>query len=212
MRTLRVLLLLILAGSASAQTYGDCRNAVGVFLWPDADPAGICYTGTPGAFTVHLVVLHPHSWARDAALGSVGGYELRLVLPAGVFLLATTLPPAATNALVPPDFRVTGTLPVVDDQCLLATLSLGAFTQVEGYIYLAPPAEGGTVPGHMAILDGDDGNAAAMAFPISGDYGNPVFGVYPTFGNCGRHPWFDLCGGVVPSRPAGFGAVKALYR
>ncbi len=206
-----LLILLVLASAARAQTYEDCRNAVGIFSHNPAGPYDTCYSGVPGIVSLYVVAIYPHSWDRNAALGTVGGYELRVVLPAGVFLIETTLPTSATNALVAPDFRVTGSLPIVNDRCLLATLSIGVFSLMENYIYLAPPTDGAAIPGHMAILDADDGNAAAMAFPLGGEYADPVFAFWPYL--CyGQHPWFELCADVIPTRVTGFGSVKALYR
>lgn len=207
-----LLILLALATVAHAQTYEDCRNTIGIFTTDTAHPSTICYAGAPRMIPVYIIAIYPHSWDRNAALSSVGGYELRVILPAGVFLIETTLPQSATNALAPPDFRVTGLLPIVEDQCLLATLNIGAFTQAQSYVYLAPPSDGASVPGHMAILDPDDDNAAALAFPLSGNYEYPVFGFWPWECHSWQHPWFELCADVVPTRAVGFGAFKALYR
>ena len=213
MRQALLILLALSAGAhAQAQTYEDCRNAVGLFTTDPPGPQSACFDGPPGSLTLYVVAMNPHSWDRNAALGSVGGYELRVILPSGVFLLETTLPPSATNALAPPEFRVTGSLPIVEDQCLLATLLIGAFTQVESYAYLAPPTDGSAVPGHLTILDGDDGNAAARAFPISGDYADPVFVFFPGYGCSWNATWFARCADIIPTRETGFGAVKALYR
>lgn len=207
-----LLILLVLSAGAHAQTYEDCRNAIGLFTTDPPGPQSACFDGPPGSLTLYVVAMNPHSWDRNAALGSVGGYELRVILPSGVFLLETTLPPSATNALAPPEFRVTGSLPIVEDQCLLATLLIGTFTQVESYAYLAPPTDGSAVPGHLTILDADDGNAATMAFPISGDYAYPVFGFWPFACHAWQDPWFALCADIVPTRVTAFGALKALYR
>ncbi|MFO7608784.1 MAG: hypothetical protein R6X35_06240 [Candidatus Krumholzibacteriia bacterium] len=211
-----VLVLVLLATNSFAQYPEDCRNGIGIFTLSSVPIDGMnlnsysTYQGAPGLFTVYAILFRPHDDAGGQDLDRIGGFELRVVLPAGVFLLGTTLPAGATNATATPDFLVTMDSPVVGDQCVLVDLQLGEFTGATSLLYLAPPSTGGTLPGHMAIRGVGPTSGTTAAYPVSGDYDYPVFALWP---------WTDLksswtlgCGAEVPTRESSFGTLKSLYR
>lgn len=214
----RILLLVavavLAAGAASAQYPENCRNGIGIFT---ADHVALNYTfgdytysGAPGTFHAYGIVLNPYD---DAAgnMARVGGYELRVVVPVSVYLLGTTLPYGGVNAGTEPDFLVTLDGPVLDDQCLLFDLTLGAFTGIPDFMYLAPPATGGTLPGDMALFNGETPGPASAAYPVSGDYAAPVFGFWQNQ-PIQKSSWQSNCNWIVPDEGTSFGALKALYR
>jgi len=86
----------------------------------------------------------------------------------------------------------------VDDHSTLLTLNLGAFTGAPDFIYLAPVQDAPqSIPGSMAITDYNDAFRLNPAFPVSGSYDAPVFGLWSQ---------------VVPTDDAAWGDVKSLYR
>ncbi len=104
----------------------------------------------------------------------------------------------STNFATPPDYLAGSNAPVIDDHSTLLTLNLGAFTGATDFIYLSPVQEAPqSIPGSMAITDYNDAFRLNPAFPVSGDYANPVFGLWA---------------GVVPTADAAWGEVKSLYR
>lgn len=216
MKRICILVLVLAAGAASAQYREDCRNGIGLFTVDPVSPASISeysrYDGAPGTFTVYGIIFNPHDDNTDQDLASIGGYELRLVVPADVFILEATLPDGATRAAgAYDDFLVTMDAPVVFNQCLLFTLTLGAFTGNPGYLYLAPPSAGASLTGQMAVVGTGPDAQPSGAFPVSGDFGYPVFSMWD-FVPILKSSWTWNCDTSVPTRDTSFGALKALYR
>jgi len=199
-------LLMLVAGAANAQMYiYENQNEIGVYT--TATPTGLIanqdaetsYTGAPGgAIMAYVVVTNPWNQNTNTAIDLVGGFEFHLYLPANVFLLGQVLPPSATNFATAPDFYVGCAAPVVNGAATLLTLTLGEFSGTPGYVSLGPVlAPAPSRPGNMAITDYNDGFSISLAYPVSGDYNLPVFGMYQP---------------VVPNDDATWGGVKSLYR
>ncbi len=217
MRRFCILLLVLAAGAASAQYPENCRNGIGLFTVNPVSPAAIgefdAYNGSPGTITVYGIIFNPHDDNTDQDLASVGGYELRLVLPSSVFLLESVLPDGASRTPGEyDDFLVAMDAPVIYGQCLLFTLSLGAFSGNPGYLYLAPPSTGASLPGQMAVFGIAPDAQPSAAFPISSDFSLPVFGFWTDWGPILKSSWSWGCDTSVPTRGTSFGALKALYR
>jgi hypothetical protein len=141
----------------------------------------------------------------------IGGYELRVSVPPGVFILETFLPAGSANAGTLPDFIVTMDAPVLNDQCVLFTLTLGEFSYVHSFVYLQPPSTGGSIPGSLTVFGTAEGALPSAAVPVSGDVAMPVFQLY-WFGSGMDLAWIDGCIRSVPTRDVSFSALKSLYR
>jgi hypothetical protein len=186
------LLCMVVGGSALA------RNEIGIYTTPDADPLNASYEGAPGQFTAYVVLTEPWNDNTGTPIDVVGGFEFRLELPANVFLLAGVFPPATTNFATAPEYLCGSNIPVVNGLATLITLTLGEFSAVPGQIFISPvvvaPA---SVPGNIAITDFNDDFSISVATPSSGDFAEPIFGIYM---------------GVVPTEDASWGEVKTLFR
>ena len=198
--------LMLVAGIAQAQPpyLFDADNEIGIFMVenPTAEDAQdmACYTGGPGQFTAYVVLTNPVNQNLRTPIAIVGGFEFQMVRPAGLFV-TPTLHESATNFMGDPDYFCGAAVPVVGGQCTLITLTIGTFTTDPAAWYLTPISDTGaqSIPGHMAITDAEDGFSLSEAYPTSGDFGVPVFGM------------FD-CLGVVPNEDVSWGGVKTLFR
>ena len=185
-----MLLLVAVSGStgAFAQPPADCRNVVGIYTDP-APTAGtiadlVMYEGVPGEFDAYIVLTNPYNTSLDQPITVVGGFEFRIEVPAGVFLLSAFLPPNTTNfAGAPGEFLCSTNLPVVDGAATCVSITLGAFTQTENHIRVTPVADAPqTYPGEIVITDFNDDFRISLAQPSSGDFAAPVFGLWPAEG------------------------------
>ena len=191
--------LSLFAGSAMA------ANEIGMYLTQDANPDNNAYNGAPGTFTAYVVLSDPTNFHLGdpnsdivAPIGVVGGFEFRLVAPASAYVLNAALPPLTTNFATAPDYLCGSNAPVVDGNCTLLTLTIGAFTGTPDFFYLSPVTETPqSIPNSMAITDYNDYFRLNPAYPMSGDYSQPVFGLWTS---------------VVPTDDAAWGEVKSLYR
>ncbi len=198
-------LLLILAALSLIAGSALAANEIGIYMTEDANPDNTSYNGTPGTFTCYVVCSDPTNFhfgspTSDVVtpISVVGGFEFRVVVPASVYLLSATMPPQSTNFATPPEWLAGSNAPVVGGNCTLLTLNLGAFTGAPGSIFLTPVQDAPqSVPGEMAITDYNDAFRLNAAYPISGDYALPVFGLWTS---------------VVPTDDAAWGDVKSLYR
>ncbi|MBE0566165.1 MAG: hypothetical protein IH621_09425 [Krumholzibacteria bacterium] len=185
--------LTLVAGGALAQ-----NNEIGIYTTPDANPDNTVYNGAAGPVTAYVVLTNPWNDLTNTPIVAVGGFEFYIGIPAGVFLLSTTFPPATVNFATSPDFLCGANVPVVENRCTLITLSLGAFSVTPGSVYLKPVQNTPqSVPGQMAITDYFDDFRISNAYPISGDHEAPVFGLWTS---------------VVPTEDASWGELKSLFR
>ena len=205
-KLLMALAAVVLAvGTASAQQpdWFEYDNQIGIFLTehPTVENAGemVYYDGPPGQFQVHVVLINPRNLLTDTPMANVGGFRLKLDLPVSL-LVTETCPPGVTNALAYPDFSCTGSIPVIDDHCTLVTLTVGTFTMDPSVWYLAPLND----ETDMTILDADDGAGESLAFPVTGDYSNAVFGMFILV----MPPYR----GIVSNESVSWSHVKSLYR
>ncbi len=207
-RRFTVVLALVLASGAQAQINHPI-NEVGLFTVED--PVG-CETAQVAApsgtvFTCYMVLTNPWNETLDRPVANVGGYEFRLGVPDGVYLLTATVPPCPTCFQSPPDFIFAIDKPVIDGRCTLVTFGFMAATDEPRFLSLGPVGDAPqSIPGQMAFWDLDDetpGGVIAME-PVSGSPDVPVFAIN----------WdgaLSFCE-TVPDEGMAFGAVKALYR
>ena len=197
-------LSLLVPSTGVAQPY---YNQIGIYTTQDANPDNANYSGTAGPVTAYCVIVNPRNYNLGAPgsgveqnIAVVGGFEFKIVLPAGVFLLGATLPPMTTNFHSDAGNFLCGTnLPVTNGVATCVTLNIGAFSAVEGYIYLAPVNTIPSIPGSLALTDYNDDFRLNPAHPASGSYDDPVFGLWPV-------------APVVPTEDASWGDVKSLFR
>lgn len=205
---MKKLILVIAALSLFAAAAQAEYNEIGLYTTADANPANTSYNGAPGTLNVYVVLTDPrnfHTGSPDSNVESdmngVGGFEFRVVLPAGVYLLNSLYPAGSntTNFLTPPNYLAGCNIPVVNGMCTLVTLNLGAFAPVPGFLYLAPvtPSNVQSIENSMAITDYFDDFRLNPAFPVSGDFANPVFGLWTA---------------VVESQDASWGELHSLFR
>jgi len=142
--------LSLLAPSAGVAQWADPmpRNQIGIYTTatptPEQAQDQASYTGEPGGnITAYVVCTNP--WNEEPYTGEVrpitliGGFEFHLYLPASVFLLGQTYPPATTNFATPPDFYCGSAAPVTGNgTSVLVTLTLGEFNGTPGTISIGP--------------------------------------------------------------------------
>ena len=199
-------LMMLVAGAANAQQYiYEHQNEIGIYTTEvptgliENQDAETSYTGAPGgAIMAYVVLTNPWNQNTNAPISLVGGFEFHLYLPSNVFLLGQVLPPSSTNFATAPDFYVGCAAPVANGACTLIALTLGEFTGTPGYISMGPVTTlAPSVPDNMAVTDYNDDFSISLAYPVSGSFDLPVFGMYQP---------------VVPNDDASWGGVKSLYR
>ncbi|MFO7609776.1 MAG: hypothetical protein R6X35_11385 [Candidatus Krumholzibacteriia bacterium] len=192
--------LALCAGTA----LGDI-NEIGIYTTPDANPDNTAYNGPAGQFVVYVVCSNPWNLhygdpnsTIESPISLIGGFEFHTALPAGIFVTQTILPPATINFATAPDYLAGSAAPVVDNNSTLLTLTLATFTATPGEIYLLPVQNTPqSIPNEMAITDYNDDFRLNPAYPVSGSYDLPVFGLWTS---------------VVPTEDASWGEVKSLFR
>ena len=183
---------------------GETDNEIGIFVVenPTAESAqdDACYMGSPGQFTAYVVLTNPFNQDDGVAISAVGGFEFRLVYPAGLFV-TPTLHPSATNFTTPPDFYAGCNIPMNGgNQATLITLTIGTFTADPAAWFLTPVTSvAPSIPDGMAITDANDDFSLAQAYPTSGSYDVPVFGMFE-------------CTDVVPNEDVSWGSMKTLFK
>ncbi len=163
------------------------------------------------AFTAYLVVTNPYNTEFDDGLGNISERAVHRVsafecqvrwVAGGGIITGTTIPNLGVNFGTPPDYIVGYDTPidVVGGAGVLIswTILVGDIDSHEIFmdIFSSP-----SIPGAMAIADGDDVNPGDLVqvFPASGGFANPVFGINPV------PP-------VVAIEEASWGNVKSLFR
>ena len=203
MSALAALSLLVPSTGVAQPSY----NQIGIYTTPDGNPDNVNYNGAPGSFTAYCVITNPRNYHygdpdgnEERTITRIGGFEFKIVVPAGVFILGQTLPPLTANFHPDPQNYFCGTnLVVVDDAAVCVTLNIGAFGGDPALFFLSPINNVPTYPGHLAITDYDDEFRESMAYPSSGSFDAPVFGL-----------WQDPI--VVPTEDASWGELKTLFR
>lgn len=202
MRSLMFLSALTLALSTAPPALAnlaDLPNAIGLYtaVPRDLNDVGdlVNYEGSPGPFSVYVVLTKPYNANTGGAIRRVGGFEFRLELPSSVFLLDTSLPPLSLNFKNPPDYLVGTDISVSGGTATLATLTLAEFTGAGGRVLLAPVSDTPSLPGSLAVADYEDAYSLSAATPASGSYDKAVFCIY-----CLQN-----------ADPRTWGAVKSLY-
>ncbi len=200
-----VMALFVGVANAQAPYIFEHNNEIGIYTspTPTAENAQALanYAGAPGpGIMAYVVLTNPYNTNTNAPISAVGGFEFRLNLPPNVFILNAQLPPNSTNFASSPEFLCGSNAPVVNNRVTLLTLTLGEFSGAPSFVYLSPvQVAPPSVPGHMAVTDFNDDFRISRAFPVSGDYSAPVFGLFTG-------------GAVVPTEDAAWGDVKSLYR
>ena len=194
--------LVILAALTLLTGVAYAENEIGIYMAPTITPEDAeelaCYSGAAGQFTAYCIITEPFNNNLGTPVAFVGGFEFRMEYPAGLFV-TPTLDPTATNFMSAPDFFCGSNVPVVDGQCVLITLTIGTFTTDPASWYLTPvsdePAQ--SIPNAMAMTDAEDNFSISQAFPASGSFTDPVFGMW-------------TC--PVPNEDVNWGSVKSLFR
>jgi len=177
-------------------------NEIGIYLIENPTPENAeeeaCYSGPAGQFSAFVVLDNPWNFNTDSAITLVGGFEFRIEWAAGLFV-TPVIHPSATNFQTPPDFYCGASIPVVGAQCTLINLTIGTFTTDPALWFLSPVSNTGSqsIPGAIAITDGNDAFSISQAFPVSGDFAEPVFGMF-------------TC--VVANEDVTWGSVKSMFQ
>ncbi|HPF69880.1 MAG TPA: hypothetical protein PLQ13_04340 [Candidatus Krumholzibacteria bacterium] len=200
-------LLLVLAALSLFATAAYAQySEVGIYTSPDGNPANTSYNGAAGPLTLYAVVMNPrnlHTGSPDSnvesAIQTLGGFEFKLILPSNgtVFMTGQTYPAGTTNFLSPPNFLAGCNIPVVNGAAVCVTLNLYAVAQIPAGIFLSPVDQVPSIPGSLAITDFADDFRLNPAFPASGSFADPVFGLWTN---------------VVDAQDASWGQVKSLFR
>ena len=209
-----ICVLMVLVGSASAED----KNLIGLVSEVDCQLGSATHTSDCfaelycGVQEIYLVLWKPWNDALDQAITNVGGFECKLVLPDGFYLLGAQLPPNSVNFKTLPEFFVGTNVPVVGDQTLLVTITVMVPEYVGDTLFaqLTPVHQTyQSIPGRLAITDANDGFSlqAVDAYGpagISDDYTDAM--VY--FGD----PQGQGLPCVVPNTSESWGSLKADYR
>jgi len=214
-RVVIVLCALLLVGTAAAQD----QNLMGLVREADcplvngSSHSNECFNELYcGLQEFYLVVWNPWNAGRDQAITNIGGFECKLMLPDGFYLLGVQLPPQSINFKPLPELIVGTNVPVVGDQTVLATVTVLVPEYVGDVLYarLTPvnPVYQ-SIPGRLAITDANDEFSlqAVDAYGpvgIADDYTEPSL----YFGD----PQGQGTTCVVPNDKTSWGSLKADYR
>jgi hypothetical protein len=209
-----ILLLVLVAIPAAAQD----RNLVALVHDLDCELVtnqadNPCFTQLYcGMHEIPLIIYNPWNDALDQPIATVGGFELKLVLPPEVMLLGVQLPPASYNYKALPELYVGGWIPVTGEKTVMAMVNVYVPEYVGTTVFARITPVHVTyqsIPGRLAITDGDDGfslQAVDAIGPkgVTDDYEDPMF----YFGD--PHGMGSPC--VVSSAEETWGGIKAQYR
>lgn len=181
------------------------ENNIGMYTTETPAPGGEdaeaqLIAPTFGQYSIYVVLTRPWNFNTGGPIANVGGYEFEMSdLPPGWSFAGFVFPPNTTDFNGnDQQFFVSGQIPVTGESALLVEIQIGTFdaTPEAGHIWIAPYFAP-SIPGAMAVTDFDDGFSISEAFPSSGDYGLPVFGINAA---------------VVPSEDASWGGVKSMFK
>ncbi|MCP4574332.1 MAG: hypothetical protein GY838_18405 [bacterium] len=200
MKTL-ITTLIVVALLVPALALGYNENNIGMYITETpsgANADATLNTAAPGTYDVYLVLTNAYNWAQFSPITTVGGFECSLTLPENWTFSGVSLPPNVLDLNNDPaHFYCSGQIPVTGGTATLATITLLTFDPTPGLAYIAPYFASPSIPGSMAITDADREFALEAAYPASGDYAEPIFG---------------LNMGVIPDEDVSWGEVKSLYR
>ena len=204
---LPVLLIASLLATAACAQINHPHSEVGIYTVEH--PQGVLETEIVAPANVmvdcYLVLTNPYNEALGGPVTTVGGFEVRLEMPAGVYLLSIRFPPGGNWWWGGPDFLIGCEAPVVDGCCTLATMTIMSVTGAADVLFVLPVQDAPqTIPGEFIFTDFDDAFSPHVMHPVSGSFDVPVFALNWD----GEFPF----GETVPVRDATFGGVKALYR
>lgn len=203
--------LLVVLLAAPTLVLAAHENNIGLYVTPtpsgtpgtlDPDEASIVVSG-PMEFTIYLVCTKPWNFTLDRPIQTVGGFDCYMSLPPITGAVDVELYGYAVDLDDSPEgFFASGLFPATAgteiSSVLLATIRIHALTAPpSSWIHLTPYPDIQTIPGAISVTDADDDFSPHTAFPSSGDYGLPIFGINT---------------GVVPTEDATWSELKALYR
>ncbi|MCP4574333.1 MAG: hypothetical protein GY838_18410 [bacterium] len=193
-------LLLIVPAGAFAQATSN----IGLYTTPDpAKPLGIesqvsLIAPGSGLYDIYLVCTDPTNENTGLPIENVGGFELSLTLPPGWLFNGVAYAEGVLDLDAAAEhFYCSGSIPVVGGNALLATITLLTFDGTAGPIHMAPYFAAPSIPGSIAITDADDAFSLSHAYPSSGNFDDPVFGLNMV---------------VVPTEDVSWGDVKSLFQ
>ena len=129
------LLLMILLAAPAAGQYFEDPNLLALVAGNPTYPYGLdsyrCLYGF-GEGEVHLLLLNPMNESTGEMITMVGGFECRVDFPDHVNVLGVQLPPGCVNFLTAPEFLVGASIPVMEPQVLLATMTVSV-AEMEAY-------------------------------------------------------------------------------
>ncbi len=181
------------------------ENNIGLYTVPNPtgadEEASILATG-PGAANLFLVLSNPYNYNTSAPIENLSGFECSLSdLPPGWGFGEITLPAGVLDLDgAAQHFYCSGTFaPATGNDIVLAEIQIGTYDAAPtgGYVFIAPYFAAPSIPGSMGITDGDDNHSISPAFPSSGDYEDPVFGINMD---------------VVPTEDTSWGSVKSMFQ
>ena len=214
-----VIAICVLALLSGGTALGQDRNLIGLVneaacpLLTSSSHSNDCFNEPYcGLQEFYLVLWNPWNEAKDQAIANVGGFECKLVLPDGFYLLGVQLPPASINFKPLPEMIVGTNVPVVGDQTLLATITVLVPEYVGDTLYarLTPVNQAyQSIAGRLAITDANDEFSlqavdAYGPLGIADDYTEPML----YFGD----PQGQGSPCVVGDAPTSWGSLKADYR
>ena len=176
-----LLLMLLLAAPAAGQ-YFEAPNLLALMAGNPNVPYGLdsyrCLYGF-GEGEVHLLLLNPMNESTGEMITMVGGFECRVDFPDHVNVLGVQLPPGCVNFLTAPEFLVGASIPVMEPQVLLATMTVSvaemeAYSQYPAFINPVQPRYQ-SIEGFAAVADAEDSYSLSIAMAAEGDYEWPLF-------------------------------------
>jgi hypothetical protein len=181
MRTLlpAITIILVLPAVAAGSPLAGCQSTIGMYVTesPETIEDAVLDAPAGGAYTVYLVCQDPEN-DDGAAIATLGGYEFELDVSGGWSFQSVVLPAGVLDFDASQEaFFCSGLMPVSGGFVTLATVSLLNYTPAKGWVWIAPYGPAPSIPGHMAITDAGAQFALAKAYPSSGDYDRPIFGI-----------------------------------
>lgn len=181
------------------------ENNIGLYTVPNPtgadEEASVIATG-PGPANLFLVLSNPYNFNTGTPIENLSGFEVSLSdLPTGWSYGMIVLPEDVLDLdSAAQHFYCSGVFPAaVGNDIVLAEIQIGTYdvAPAGGPVYMSPYFASPTIPGALAITDGDDNHSVSEAFPSSGDFGMPVFGINMA---------------VVPTEETSWGSVKSMFK
>ena len=166
------------------------------------DAEASLFAAGPGGHVIYMVLSNPWNENQARAITQLSGFECSMTeLPPGWSFGYISLPTGVLDFHSGDyDFFCSGNFPPADgNDIVLVEMQIGTFDAAPsgGPIFLTPNFIAPSIPDAMAVTDGDDGNSLSRAYPSSGDFGMPVFGINMA---------------VVDSEETSWGSVKSMFK